>query len=209
MKIRNVTVSALLLALAACSIVPSFPRQYTATNITTLVKIFVSSPAVPTSTEDTDLTPRADVSPPAKHPKLGLGSPPFEPDIGSRVLATEPQSDWDNYVCRGEKLTQASKLEKNEAEAIALPIGTKWSGNLEAERRLWGYFDSPDPDCDFEGSYYDITKALEALGVEDGECFRTEHFDAEDEGEIKDQTYKIGDKEYHVQSPRFFSFSLC
>jgi hypothetical protein len=104
-------------------------------------------------------------------------------------------------VCRGGKLTQASKLDKDEAQAIALPIGTQWSGNLEAERKKWGYFDSEDPDCDFEGSYYDIARALEALGVEDGDCFRTQHYDPENDDDMKDQKYKVGDKAYRVSLP--------
>jgi hypothetical protein len=101
-------------------------------------------------------------------------------------------------VCRGGKLDQASRLDKDKAEAIALPIGTQWSGNLEAERKKWGYFDSEDPECDFEGSYYGIARALEALGLEDGDCFRTQHYDPENDAEIKDQKYKVGHKEYRV-----------
>ncbi|KAF3045874.1 hypothetical protein E8E12_002891 [Didymella heteroderae] len=106
--------------------------------------------------------------------------------------------EWDKHVCRGEKLSQASKLDKDKAEAIALPIGTPWSGNLQAERKKWGYFDSEDPDCNFEGFYYDISRALKALGIEDGDCFRTQHYDPEKEGEIKDQTYKVGTKDYRA-----------
>ena len=93
-------------------------------------------------------------------------------------------------------------MDKGKAEVIALPIGTQWSGNLEAERKKWGYFDSEDPECDFEGSYYDITRALEALGLEDGDCFRTQHYDPENDAEIKDQKYKVGDKEYRESLPK-------
>jgi hypothetical protein len=195
MKIWRATASGLLLALAGCRVVPSFPRQYTATNITTLIKAVGPPTAITSDAGDLHLAPRAD-PPPAKRPKPNPPSPPAEPSTPDAA----PQSEWDKHLCRGQKLTQVSKLDKDKAEAIALPIGTQWSGNLEAERKQWGYFDSEDPDCDFEGSYYDITRALEALGVEDGDCFRTQHYDPEKETEIKDQWYKVGEKNYRVRS---------
>ncbi|KAF1928401.1 uncharacterized protein M421DRAFT_92650 [Didymella exigua CBS 183.55] len=170
----------------ALPVVPSLPQQYTTTNSTTLTKIFGASPTVTSDAGRTQLAPRADSPPPAKRPEPNSNSP------------AESHSEWDKHVCRGEKLTRASKLDKDKAEAFALPISTKWSGNLETERKLWGYFDSPDPDCDLEGSYYDITNALEALGVEKSECFRTQHYDSEGEISIKDQTYKVGEKEYRA-----------
>lgn len=195
MKIWGATTSALLLALADCWVAPSSPQRNTATNITTIVKVFGAPPFVTSDTVSIQLAPRAD-PPPPKRPKLNPPSPPSGP--APEAPATEPQSEWDQHVCRGGKLTQASKLDKDQAEAIALPIGTQWSGNLETERKKWGYFDSEDPDCDFEGSYYDITRALEALGVDDGDCFRTQHYDPENDEPIKDQKYKVGDKEYRV-----------
>ena len=109
-------------------------------------------------------------------------------------------------MCRGEKLTLASKLDKDKAEAFTLPIDTRWEGTLKAERKLWGYTDSPIPDCDFEGDYYDIKRAYEALNIldENSDCFRVFHYDPEkvdEDGqdiEMKDQTYKVGDKVFRV-----------
>lgn len=195
MKIWGAAASALLLALAGCRVVPSFPQRYTATNITTLIKIFNAPLTITSDTGSIQVAPRAD-PPPLKRPKPNPPSPPVEP--APDAPAAKPQSEWDHHVCRGGKLTQASKLDKDQAEVIALPIGTQWSGNLEAERKKWGYHDSEDPDCDFEGSYYDITRALEALSVEDGDCFRTQHYDPAFDDEIKDQKYKVGGKHYRV-----------
>lgn len=199
MKILGVAASALLLAPAACRVVPACPRKYPATNITTLIKVFGTPHAVTSDPGGLQPALGADTPPPAKRPKLDPGSPPAEPDPDPDPPAAESQSEWDKHVCRGEKLTLASRLDKDKAEAFALPIDTRWSGNLQAERQLWGYHDSSDPDCDFEGSYYDITSALEELNVEDGECFRTYHYDPEKEGEIKDQTYKVDGKDYKVR----------
>ena len=130
---------------------------------------------------------------------------PAEPDPPA---GGAQQSEWDKATCRGEKLIRASKLDKAKAEAFALPIDTKWDGGLEAERKTWGYFDSPDADCDFEGDYYDIKTAYEALNLlnsDSSECFRTFHYDPELEydengNEIKvvDQTYQVDGKTYHV-----------
>lgn len=123
-------------------------------------------------------------------------------------------------MCRGEKLTRASKLSKERAEEFVLPIASPWEGSLRAERTLWGYTETPDPDCDFEGEYYDISRAYKALNVlpesEDesesegsNQCFRVFHYDPEKVDEnggdvaIQDQTYKVNDRVYRVSTKRF------
>ena len=133
---------------------------------------------------------------------------PVAPADPNLPAAGPQQSEWDKAVCRGKKLTRASKLGKKKAEAFALPIDTKWDGNLEAERKTWGYFDSFDVDCDFEGDYYDIRTAYESLNLLDSQsndCFRTFHYDPElevdengNEVEVQDHTYQVDGKTYHV-----------
>lgn len=195
MKIWGVAASALLLVLTGCRVVTSLPQLHTATNTTTLIKIFGTPPVITSDSGSIHLAPRTDPLPPNRPipvPSLPPAGP--VPD----APAVEPESEWDRHVCRGEKLTQASNLSKRKAEAIALPVETQWYGNLEAERKKWGYFDSEDPDCGFEGSYYDITRALEALGLTDGDCFRTQYYDPESDEDIKDQKYKVGEKVFRV-----------
>ena len=203
MRLLDTVAFASLLATAACRVVPFFPRDHTATNITTLIKV------LGTSSVQTVPVLGADSPPPAKRPKPNPPSPdpvtPVEPDPPGG--GAQP-SEWDKAICRGEKLTRASKLTKDKAEAFALPINTNWDGDLGAERKTWGYFDSPDADCDFEGEYYDIKTAYEALNILDSnsnDCFRTFHYDPDlevDENgkeiEVKDQTYQVNGKTYHV-----------
>ncbi|KAJ4347557.1 Mitochondrial import inner membrane translocase subunit tim8 [Ascochyta clinopodiicola] len=143
-----------------------------------------------------------DSPPPAKRPKLNPGSP-------------ENPSDWAGYVCRGDKLTRASKLNADKGEAFVSPINSPWTGALKAERKLWGYTDMPYADCDFEGEYYDVRRAYKALKVlpesedeseteDSNDCFCIFHYDpqkTDDQGrdiEIQDQTYKVNDKVYRA-----------
>ncbi|KAJ4311116.1 Mitochondrial import inner membrane translocase subunit tim8 [Neodidymelliopsis sp. IMI 364377] len=199
-------------------VVPSLPQPYTAINVTTLVKV-VGAPAV-----DSNPTSGGDSPPPAKRPKLTPSSPivpllpgdPASPAAASPPAAS-PQSEWEKYVCRGARLTLACKNDKIKAEQFVSPASTPWDGTLENEFKLWGYTEDPYADCDFEGEYYNINRALEALNVFHGEdqeqdddgdspnhCFRIFHYDPEKvvkDGKdvaVADQTYKVDNKEYRV-----------
>ncbi|KZM28677.1 uncharacterized protein EKO05_0009934 [Ascochyta rabiei] len=154
-----------------------------------------------------------DSPPPPKRPKLGPGSPE-DPSLPASPRAS-PKDGWATYVCRGEKLTKASKLDADKGKEFVSPIDSPWSGALKAERKLWGYTDMPYADCDFEGEYYNVRRAYKALKVlpeseneseheDSNDCFRIFHYDPEktdDQGhdiELKDQTYKVNDKVYRA-----------
>ena len=101
MKTWGAAASALLLALAGCRVVPTFPQQYTATNIATLIKVFGAPSAVTSDTGSIQLAPRAD-PPPPKRPKPNPPSPPAEP--ATEAPAVGELSEWNQHVCRGRKL---------------------------------------------------------------------------------------------------------
>ncbi|XPT03569.1 Mitochondrial import inner membrane translocase subunit tim8 [Ascochyta lentis] len=151
--------------------------------------------------------------PPAKRPKLNPGSPEGPSTPG--LPGASPQAGWAAYVCRGEKLTRASKLNADKGEEFVSPINSPWTGALAAERKIWGYTDMPHADCDFEGEYYDITRAYKALHVlpesenesedeDPNDCFRVFHYDpekADEQGhdiEAQDQTYSVNNKVYRA-----------
>src|SRR5690242_8395823 len=188
MKLPATIAVALLTATAACRIVPSVSRQYLATNITTLIKL-VSTP----------LSVRDEVvfgggGRPPKRPKPNPPSSPTPVEPGQP--AASPESEWDKYVCRGEKLTRACELDDDEAEKFMLPIKTTFRGSLEEERKLWGYIESEAPDCDIEGDYYDITRAYDELGIYDDRtiCYRVDHY----QFGVENPTYQVGDKVFRV-----------
>lgn len=134
----------------------------------------------------------------------------------SLAVATEPtpptsgQTFWQKYVCRGEKLTQASKRNIDKAIQFADPVDSEWDGTLEAELKLWGYADLKGKSlyCDLSNIAEDLNK----VGVDakfkprggQNECFSVKHSltnDRNDKGEKippKDQRYTVGDKTYRV-----------
>lgn len=135
----------------------------------------------------------------------------MSPITGISLAAAEPppQTDWQRYVCRGKRLTQASKLDKAKAVQFASPIDSIWEGTMEAEIKLWGYKEiSADSHCYFG----DIESALKALKIsmltrsEGGPnyCYQVRHIDNDAQnaqGEKiadKDQTYKVNGKDYRV-----------
>lgn len=215
MKSLDAIAFALLLALGACRVVLPLPRPDTVTNATSISNV-IYQPLL-----DNNPALGADSPPPAKRPKVTPVSPvtpllpgdPSSPSVPTPP-AVSPQAEWQKYVCRGQKLTLASKADKDKAEEFVLPISTQWDGTLENELKLWGYTEDPYPDCDFDGEYYDISRAYEDLHVlpddenedepDPNECFRIHHYDPnkvdEDGHDIwaGDQTYKVNDKEYRV-----------
>lgn len=139
-----------------------------------------------------------------------------DPDQGHTrrdlVLTAEETVLWHDCVCRGEKLTQACKADKEKAARILQPIDTPWKGTMEAELDLWGYREQPAlSHCNFE----DIEDALKALKIsrkskpEGGAnyCYEVRHSYEEDtkgpNGEVvsqKDQTYTVEGKKYRVST---------
>lgn len=208
--------AALLLASAACRVVPAVPRQYLATNNTTLIKV-TGTPHI-----DRDLVVFGGDSPPPKRPRPDLPeSPtpeePHDPDTrpAKRPKPNPPESptpeepdqpdvlsksELESFVCRGEKLTRACQLDQDKAAAFMVPINTNFRGSLKTERKLWGYNDEDEADCDIDGETYDINRAYGELNIlaEDTSCHLTLHYDHESELAEKDQTYKVGDKVYRV-----------
>ena len=119
------------------------------------------------------------------------------------VVAAADSSLWSKYVCRGEKLSKASKFEKDKAVEFAKPIDSPWEGTMEAELETWGY---KEVDADLLCNFDDITNALKALKIgklsfiEGGAnyCFQVRHVDDGAHIEHVDQTYTVDNKVYRV-----------
>lgn len=128
------------------------------------------------------------------------------------VSTTEDESLWEDYVCRGEKLTEACKASKDEAANFLTPIDTPWKGSMEAELDKWGYREVPAMShCNFD----DIEDALKALKISTKSrpegglnyCYEIRHSYEEvamgPSGKIvyeEDQTYTVEGKTYRVSS---------
>jgi hypothetical protein len=126
------------------------------------------------------------------------------------VSATEETDSWFECVCRGEKLTQVCKTNKEKAVHFVTPIDTPWRGDMQADLREWGYHEEPAMSyC----SFGDIEDALEALGISSWSqpegglnyCYQVRHSYEEDikgpDGKViseEDQTYTVGHKTYRV-----------
>jgi hypothetical protein len=198
MKLSNVTAFALLLILAACRVASPLPPLYPVNNVTSLLKV-IETPLV-----YIDAELGAD-SPPIASVTLVLPAVAAEPIPSSTPIS--PQTEWQKYVCRGEKLTQASKLDREKAAQFATPIDSEWDGTLEAELKLWGY-ELYIGFCDFSN----IADQLRALNIDSrfkpkggqNECFSVRHSNIEatnEEGEempVMDQTYTVNGKTYRV-----------
>lgn len=124
----------------------------------------------------------------------------------SALTRREDQSFWQRYVCRGEKLTQASLRNKDTAVKFAKPIDSEWDGTLENELKLWGY-----TDYDGQSLYCEIGNIAENLaniGVDakfkhnvktgQNQCFNIGHRLKSEKTPVRDQTYTVGDKTYRV-----------
>lgn len=130
------------------------------------------------------------------------------------VTAGDPavkQTYWQKCVCRGQKLTQACKFNKDKATQFGTPLDTQYDGTLEAELARWGYVErnaeANQNHCDlFEMT---LEGVLEGLGLEgQNECFWFQHNRGEEgplPGEsaegwvpIEQQTYQVGSKTYRV-----------
>lgn len=111
---------------------------------------------------------------------------------------------WTKYVCRGEKLTQASLRNKDTAIQFANPIDSEWDGTLEEELKLWGYTDFKGKSlyCDVNN----IAESLNSIGIDakfkskkgENQCFNIGHRRQSETVVVTDQTYKVGDKVYRV-----------
>jgi hypothetical protein len=151
---------------------------------------------------------RADTPPP--------NSPPSSPPSWEDEIYTKAH-------CRGAKLLAAmSTSEAQQLNILQWPyIQSKWDGTLHAELEEWGYRDSDelhhnaDVFCDFSGPFHELGTAFRAMGIDPksaefggpNHCFHVEHQNGpavkkrKDDGtmpEVKDQRYRVGDKEYRV-----------
>lgn len=133
----------------------------------------------------------------------GEPSPDVSEPSSVSVLAGD-DSSWQRYVCRGEKLTQASMRNKDSAADFANPIDSEWDGTLEAELKLWGYTDYQGKSmyCELDN----IADSLNQIGIDakfkknnngQNECFYIRHRRT-GETDPKDQVYQVGDKTYRV-----------
>lgn len=116
---------------------------------------------------------------------------------------------WRKYVCRGEKLTQASMRNKDTAVQHASPIDSEWDGTMEEELRLWGYTDYKGKSvyCEFDN----IIDNLNAIGVDgrfksrggENDCYNVGHRRS-DATPLKDQTYEVDGKTYKASVHKIF-----
>jgi hypothetical protein len=126
-------------------------------------------------------------------------------------LPSADQSFWQRYVCRGEKLTQASKRNKDKAVQFASPIDSEWDGTLEKELKLWGYRDKKEQPltCDLSIVAPDLAKVgIDAKFKDKGgqnECFAVYHLRVEQDKQgksvpVANQRYTVGEKSYRVSA---------
>lgn len=118
---------------------------------------------------------------------------------------------WQKYVCRGQKLHQASISNKEQAVQYATPIDSQFDGTLENELARWGYLEYNEdaaPNCWF--SLY-IPTELKALNIDPrgsdqggpNKCFLFQHWnrDAHDKGgpvPVEEQDYFVDGKAFKV-----------
>ncbi|KAJ4373531.1 hypothetical protein N0V86_007672 [Didymella sp. IMI 355093] len=140
---------------------------------------------------------------------------PFAPKTPSTLgdivtIAARPVLDdatlWNTCKCRGEKITQASLQNKDTAINLVTPIESPWEGTMEEELKLWGYKEPKGLSlyCNFDSVAREFgemgidTKFKEKTQTGQNECYQAHHSRGGPRGKIKDQTYEVDHKIYHV-----------
>ncbi len=188
MKVLQFAIAALLPLLAFCRVLPPSPQPYIPSNATSLDPYY-----------DTILDSQPSQLSAAAH----------------TIPQARPQTAWQKYVCRGQKLHQACIHDKDQAREFVLPVDSSFDGTLEQELALWGYHERSSeaaPYCWFDKYISNELRALniDPRGKDSGgpnECFRFEHYDktARDESgriPIVKQEYTVNSKMYRVSSSR-------
>ena len=180
---------ALLLAPAACRVVPMPPQQNSICNLTSPVRSF--------DNRDAEVEPPSDFSIFAANPPPGAFTTFFE-----------------KYRCRGHKLWKACMFEEDRAREFVKRVDTPFDSTLEKELALWGYTENEviaDSQCEFDLSF---ELEFKALGVKaeskenngPNECFWWQHWDDDKKDESGEeipkgkQNYVVNDKTYRVSA---------
>lgn len=133
--------------------------------------------------------------------------------IGSNDITTLAGEDdigfWAKYVCRGEKLTQASVRNKDTATNYVTGIDSRFDGSMETELETWDYTEHKGKSlyCELDN----IAATLNSIGIDakfrkgnnngQNECFHVEHRRTNGGGlNIRDQTYEAAGRTYRVSS---------
>lgn len=125
-----------------------------------------------------------------------------------------PDTAWQKYVCRGEKLHSACRANKDKAGEFITPVDAPFDSTLEQELARWGYREQNDiaaASCWFDLYLPHELAALniDPRGSDEGgpnECFMFQHYDLDaknDNGQpipITEQTYTVDGKTYRVGS---------
>lgn len=139
----------------------------------------------------------------------------------SQYTAKQREDIWCKAKSKGMSLTQASILNELEARGyLEWPyVKSPWDGDLKKELKTWGYLDNDedhkayDHTCDF-AEFHEMPNAFVGLNIDtrsfgmggSNRCYHLKHGDGpavRDEWgnfprSVKDQIYKVGDKEYRV-----------
>ncbi|KAJ8106913.1 hypothetical protein OPT61_g9226 [Boeremia exigua] len=135
-----------------------------------------------------------------------FGANSTSPSTDISTLAGGDDEFWRKYVCRGEKLTQASIRNKDTAVDFMTPVDSEFDGTMEAELKLWGYTDHKGSSlyCELDN----IAASLNSIGVDakfrkgkrggQNECFHIEYGAQADSVPIRDQNYEVDGTTYRM-----------
>src|SRR5690242_9281194 len=126
--------------------------------------------------------------------------------------ASTPETLWQKHVCRGEKLHNACRANKDEAARFVTPIDSPFDSTLEQELARWGYRERNDAAAASCWLDLHLPHELAALNIDPrgsdeggpNECFMFLHYDLslKINGRsipVEEQTYVVDGKTYRVR----------